>query len=379
MSLMKTGGRIECLDGLRGLAAMWVLVGHAHILNGFKVPIVGDPDLGVDLFIMLSGFLMVFHNQRRKDREPWESPQTWVFFWTRRFFRIAPLYYVMLIIGLVIGSQIYDARTVIDAFNGNPPQAATRYLDDSPTNYLMHISFLFGLVPSYAFRTPLPDWSIGLEMQFYAALPIIMIVLGRLGWIKGMVVTVGLAIGAALLVQRLGFRFPMPSFLPMKMHIFAAGMLLAGALWMPQARAFLTFVFATLLVLIPLGGEKSILHECVRVTIVVLFFSLVHADRFSGRVGQVFRSANSALGVSFFRYLGELSFGAYLIHLLVMQPFVAWLINHTEVSNFYRWLVTLVVTIPIVYGLSYAGYRLIELPGQSLGKRLTYRAQPASL
>ncbi|MBB4235107.1 acyltransferase family protein [Rhizobium esperanzae] len=377
MSVMGSGRRIECLDGLRGLAALWVLIGHAHILTGFHVPIIGDPDLGVDLFIMLSGFLMVFHYQRRKAVEPWESPETWAFFWIRRFFRIASLYYIMLVIALVLGSRIYDARMVIDAFNGVQPQAANRYLDDSLRNYLMHFSFLFGLMPSYAFRTALPDWSIGLEMQFYAALPFILIVVGRLGWLKGLLITVLLANVAALVVQH-RFYFPMPSFLPLKMHVFAAGMLLAGALWMPHRRAYLSFGLALLLVLIPVGGNMTILHEGVRVALVVLFFTLVHADRFPGSAATAARWANSFLGNKFFGYLGELSFGAYLIHLLIMQPVVAWLIANAPMSNSGRWLVTLTVTIPLVYALSFIGYRLIELPGQAIGKKLTRKPQAAA-
>lgn len=77
MAKAEQGYRIACLDGLRGLAALWVLIGHAHILTGFRVPIIGDPDLGVDLFVMLSGFLMVFHYQLRRKKEPWEAPSTW--------------------------------------------------------------------------------------------------------------------------------------------------------------------------------------------------------------------------------------------------------------------------------------------------------------
>ena len=53
MTNVGNGGRVDCLDGLRGLAALWVLVGHAHILTGFSLPVIGDPDLGVDLFIMI--------------------------------------------------------------------------------------------------------------------------------------------------------------------------------------------------------------------------------------------------------------------------------------------------------------------------------------
>ncbi len=371
MNSTNSGARIECLDGLRGLAALWVLVGHAHILTGFKAPIIGDPELGVDLFIMLSGFLMVFHYQRRKQREPWESPQTWASFWIRRFFRIAPLYYIMLAIALTLGPQIYDARMVIDAFNGNPPQAASRYLDSSYSNFLMHLSFLFGLSPSHSFRTALPDWSLGLEMQFYVALPIIMIVLGRFGWLRGMMLTVGLAVMSALVVHRIGYRFPMPSFLPLKMHVFAAGMLLAGALWMPHQRAYLALAISAAFVLIPIGGDVDLLHESVRVGLVALFFVLVHADRFPGVIGAYCRRISSVLGNGFFHQLGELSFGAYLIHLLVMQPVIAWFINHAALSNFERWLVTLAITVPLVYALAFIGYVAIEKPGNLIGRRLS--------
>ncbi|TGS01965.1 acyltransferase, partial [Mesorhizobium sp. M2E.F.Ca.ET.209.01.1.1] len=77
-----TRSRVECLDGLRALAAMWVLVGHCLLLTGWHLPVLGDPALGVDLFIMLSGFLIVFHYQLRRDKEPWQRPETWLKFWT---------------------------------------------------------------------------------------------------------------------------------------------------------------------------------------------------------------------------------------------------------------------------------------------------------
>ncbi|TIW59552.1 MAG: acyltransferase, partial [Mesorhizobium sp.] len=123
-----TRSRVECLDGLRALAAMWVLVGHCLLLTGWRVPVLGEPDLGVDLFIMLSGFLMVFHYQLRQDREPWQSPETWLKFWTRRYFRIAPLFYVMLFLALALGPYLYESRTVIDDFLLRSHQAPERYL-----------------------------------------------------------------------------------------------------------------------------------------------------------------------------------------------------------------------------------------------------------
>ncbi|MFS8147990.1 acyltransferase family protein [Rhizobium sp. BR 249] len=371
MSDSRAGGRIECLDGLRGLAALWFLVGHAHILTGFKVPVIGDPELGVDLFIMLSGFLMVFHYQRRRGREPWEATSTWVTFWVRRYFRIAPLYYVMLVAALTLGPFIYDARMVIDAFNGVPPQLASRYLDSSLSNYLAHVSFLFGVSRSYSFRTALPDWSIGLEMQFYAALPFIMLIVGRVGWIKGITGVAALGALAAYLSHRIGYTFVMPTFLPLKMHVFAAGMLLAGALWTNERRAYLFAGFAGYLVIAPLGGEMDWLHQITRIVLVLTFFALIHTARLPSAAAKMARPVSEWLGNRFFHNLGELSFGAYLVHLLIMQPVIAYLIGAVDVSAPVRWALTLLITVPIVYALAWVGYNFIEMPGQNIGKELT--------
>ncbi|MBB3412077.1 peptidoglycan/LPS O-acetylase OafA/YrhL [Rhizobium sp. BK316] len=371
MTSVSNGGRVDCLDGLRGLAALWVLVGHAHLLTGFSVPVIGDPDLGVDLFIMLSGFLMVFHYQRRKEREPWEASSTWITFWVRRYFRIAPLYYVMLVAALTLGPFIYDARMVIDGFNGVEPQLASRYLDSSLTNYLAHVTFLYGFSPEYAFRTALPDWSIGLEMQFYAALPFIIIVVGRIGWIKGIVGASFAGIVISYALNRLGISFPMPTFLPLKMHIFAAGMLLAGALWTDRIRAFQFATIAMVLVLAPLGGGKDLLHQSVRISLVLIFFAFIHTHRLPETPAKLLRPIGAWLGNGFFHSLGELSFGAYLIHLMVMQPVIAYLIKATDVSDPVRWALSLVITVPIVYGLAWVGYNLIEMPGQNVGRGLT--------
>lgn len=365
------GNRIACLDGLRGLAALWVLVGHAHILTGFRVPIIGDPDLGVDLFVMLSGFLMAFHYQLRRKKEPWEAPGTWTAFWIRRFFRIAPLYYVMLFAALTLGPIIYDARSAIDAFNAFPPQPASRYLDDSATNYLLHLSFLFGLSPTYGYRTALPDWSIGLEMQFYVALPFIMLIVGRLGWVKSMIGIVAAGVATAYVVSKMGYHFPMPTFLPLKMHVFAAGMILAAALDVGNRRAYAYAALACLFVLIPIGGAMRPMHEMVRLLLVMMFFLLVHAPRLPSILSGVAQSVSNHLGNRFFHMLGELSFGAYLAHLLIMQPVVAWLVRNSDMGDPARWLATLAISIPLTYAVAAVGYNLVEMQGLKIGRSLT--------
>lgn len=376
-----SGSRIDCLNGLRGIAALWVIVGHAHILSGFHVPIIGDPDLGVDLFVLLSGFLMVFQFNLKKEQEPWMATSTWKAFWIRRFFRIAPLYYVMLAMALMAGPYLFDARTVIDSFRGAEPQAASRYLDSGITNVSLHLTFLFGLLPPYAFRTPLPDWSIGLEMQFYAVLPFIMVLVAKVGWLRGLASVIVGALVLNLVMARIGITYPMPSFLPLKIHVFAAGMALAAVLKMDRSAALFACACAAGLMLLPFGGHHTFMHSVVRVSTVLVFFSLVHGYHWNVLQRGVFGFANWLLSSRFCKYLGELSFGAYLTHLLIMQPVVAWLITNATMGRTELWFWSLVITTPVVYGLALFGYLLIELPGQALGKWFVMRSRrvPAPL
>ena len=83
---------IPSLDGIRGIAALWVLIAHTQILSGMnRVFLLSYGKLAVDLFIVMSGLLMTHHYLLRREAEPWEHWRSWVLFWVRRFFRIAPL------------------------------------------------------------------------------------------------------------------------------------------------------------------------------------------------------------------------------------------------------------------------------------------------
>ncbi|MBB4840654.1 peptidoglycan/LPS O-acetylase OafA/YrhL [Sphingomonas kyeonggiensis] len=368
---LEQGGirRVECLDGLRGLAALWVLIGHMMILTGFRLPLLSKPDLGVDLFILLSGFLMVFQYQLRSGSEDWNAPGTWASFWARRFFRLAPLFYVTLAAALIAGPAIYESRVAIDSFLGQGLQPAERYTDASLANVAAHLSFVFGLLPDYAFRTPLPDWSLGLEMQFYAAFPFLVLLARRTGWVPAALIAAGIGVGLALAAGAAGLDWPMPSFLPLKLHLFLCGMLIAADPGSGK-RIWVHLVAAVLLAAIPIGGEQDVLHFVVREGVVLGFFALVHL-RSLGAIDGVAR----LLGNKPFHWLGELSYGTYLIHLLILQPVAGAVIGHfgTGLGALGRFVLTGAVVVPLTYALAFVTYKLVELPGQRLGKAVIRR------
>ncbi len=94
------------LDGLRGIASFWVVVSHVMMLTGWMVPVMSWGTLAVDLFMILSGFLMTYQALTREADEPLDSLGTWVRFLLRRFFRLAPVYYLLLFIALLLGPRL---------------------------------------------------------------------------------------------------------------------------------------------------------------------------------------------------------------------------------------------------------------------------------
>src|SRR5436305_11551156 len=85
------------LDGIRGLAVLAVMIFHQTVMNpatGFDrefARLTGYLNCGVDLFFVLSGFLItgILYDSR-------ESPHYYRNFYARRSLRIVPLYYAVL-------------------------------------------------------------------------------------------------------------------------------------------------------------------------------------------------------------------------------------------------------------------------------------------
>ncbi|MBK8161354.1 MAG: acyltransferase [Rhodospirillaceae bacterium] len=287
-----SSGRIECLDGLRGVAAIWVLVGHALLLCGWRLPVLARPDLAVDLFMMLSGFLMVFQYTQRKAVEPWHRPRTWCLFWTRRFFRIAPLYYVLLAIALLAGPNLGAYRDEIAQALPQTGTVTARYLDQSWQNVIAHLTFVFGFDPYFSYSTPLPDWSIGLEMAFYAAFPCLMIAAGRFGFPTTAIVISGACLLASLLFSDFFRSFKQPSLLAIKLPIFWAGMLVAASLNAGGRQRWVLICSALLLCLLPVrGGGSAPLELAMRVANLAGISLLVHAGHLpqGSRLGRTAR------------------------------------------------------------------------------------------
>lgn len=352
---------LNALDGFRASLALWVYLGHLAAATGFQNYILDRHPLAVDLFMVLSGFLMI-HTWKQSNEEYRFFSSATLSFYGNRFFRIAPLYYFLLLICYLLAPSL--AKMHDETLQLIPPiwaQDIKGYLPQTSWNFnnftwiWTHFTFLFGLVPGMENSTPLPDWSLSLEMQFYLVLPLLLISLKKtpiviLAAISAILAVVSPILFGNYLDAGLITHFGQPSFLPYRLNAFIAGMVPAFYLQLNtiqlsrQKKALL--IASALLCIMPLSKPVIIIYG--------LFIILVlnKAPRIS-----------FALSIAPLRFLGKISYSIYLCHVLIVIPIAYWLIKDTsflDLSPRLRFAIALLASLPIVILFSYALYQLIE-------------------
>ncbi|WP_312628058.1 acyltransferase [Scandinavium sp.] len=367
------------LEGLRGAASLWVFLGHIALLVNCKIPIIAVPKLGVDLFILLSGYLMTKNYIERQTKEPWGQWQTIKTFWLRRYFRIAPLYYVLLFVALLAGHYLGDMREIIAGAFPSTATETSRYSDISFFNVLAHLTFTFGDLPQYAYNTALPDWSIGLEMQYYVLFPFIMLLTLRLGFALAMVTLMIFVLAGRYLLPDLYTAFPMPSMILIKLHIFIAGMLVAEAV--RQRR----ILFIALALLAPVvSAMMNIRMDSMQVFIEALMIlgmtGVLWPWQQQNLMQRLFSVLRAVLCHRFFTWLGDVSYSVYLLHLLVVMPVIGLLLKYAHLATHgsgVRYLITIGLCFPVVYLFATVLHRVIEMRGIAFGKRVIQNGNKA--
>lgn len=159
--------RVIALDGLRAIFALLVLSLHYSVW--FNLP-VGSQTLAfldrtsiyaVCGFFALSGASMALaysHRGLQTGKDLWQ-------FWLKRFFRIAPLYYLVLFV-LVAG------RVFRCSVGGECAENLIERL-------ILNVTFTFGLGQAGVNSLVIAGWSIGIEWVFYALFPALLAIAGR--------------------------------------------------------------------------------------------------------------------------------------------------------------------------------------------------------
>lgn len=365
---LKPRGDIPILHGIRGCLALWVLLGHTLDACGGFIPVLSAPGVAVFAFMVMSGFLMALHYRLREEREPWRTPRTWVLFWLRRFFRIAPVYYVALLVAFMFHEQYmahyYALQRLFPLWFIHPPQFVTPF--DVPS-LILHGTFLFGLFPAHANNNILPDWSIGLEMQFYFVFPFLMLFLRKFG-------PVFFSAACAIIVMlawAMAPSFPQPSFLPLTLCIFAAGIFISEAfLDENRLRGAALLVLAVLMATI----HAPFLFQVIPVAMmfVINFPSLFSDFKFGRMLDPIERLLGGDLG----RFVGDRSYSVYLIHMLIIVPVMTFLSRFDwflQAPPMARFGVVAPVIVLTCYVLGTVLMVIVENPFIKLGHRIAAR------
>jgi peptidoglycan/LPS O-acetylase OafA/YrhL len=163
--------RILPLDGLRGIAVILVL-GFHFLNNQYQQVDISSLNIlerslmfstyfgwcGVDLFFVLSGFLIATILMKNRD-----SPKYFITFYVRRFIRIIPIYYLLLLIFWVCKfSPWYNAEAYI-------------FEKEIPIGYyfLFLQNFMMSAAGHFGAEALTPTWSLAIEEQFYIIIPFV--------------------------------------------------------------------------------------------------------------------------------------------------------------------------------------------------------------
>ena len=388
----RPGRAFPGLDAARAAGATAVVATHVAFQTGRNVrgPLSGTLarfDIGVALFFVVSGFLLFrpYAAAAVGDRARW--PRTWDYL-RRRGLRILPAYWLAVAACLLL----------------IPSNAGVR----GPGVWLRYVSLTQVYSDGLQRHGLTQLWSLCTEVAFYLLLPALaVLVLGRRSAAVGRRPVVALAVVAAgsigweVLITHTDLPGTAGQWLPGYLDWFAGGMLLALAqvrlasgiafrwmrsladlarsTWTCWGAAVALFAVATSPVagprvpdVVPTAWEAVVRNLLYGACAVLVVLPLVLTPQSEGVAAELSRRP--------VQLLGEISYGIFLWHLLVLET--ATRVLHEQLFTG-SWLVLFALTAVGSLGVATASYLLVERPAlrlkdRRLGKRELQRSTSAS-
>lgn len=298
--------RFAALDGVRGVAALLVVVYHLQA-NGlfFANALTRNGALFVDCFFVLSGFVIA-SNYQSSIRGAGDLAR----FMLRRFGRVWPLHAAV----LAVMASFHVARLVAGGISGEliNPFTGDHSLDSLAASLLLVHSL--GLYDDVVWNPP--SWSISVEFYAYLLFAVLILLSGR--W-RALLAVLVICLSAAVLIgdgSYLGAPLPLRFF--RCTYGFFIGMLAYDAFL--RMHAMLQLIDARALTLLQCGLWIT---ACVAATVFGTGpWSMLLPVLFAA--GILTLSANRGgfeqlLSSQPFDFLGNLSYGIYMVHIPVLN------------------------------------------------------------
>jgi peptidoglycan/LPS O-acetylase OafA/YrhL len=376
--------RIPQLDGLRGVAIGLVVIHHyiyqmhpsmPDALSSILIPIAGWGWSGVDLFFVLSGFLIGGILVDEKESENYYST-----FYIRRAFRILPIYLLMVVLGFLLFSLGERGGAHLGGLSSPAPWGY--YFTFTQNFYFARHSNIM----SYLQIT----WSLAVEEQFYLTLPLLV---RKVNKEKLLAVALGMAVFFAVLRSALygaGYLNAMQAYvLPFcrfdSLFIGVACALLVRSpkpyAWIQKRPRVLTgaalVLGASFLFMSHYLWSKNMPLHTVGFTVVALFYAALMLLVLANPEGLLSR----ALRYPALMKLGTISYCVYLIHGSVILLIDKLLQLGFHISEAEQWAATLLGA-AATFLLAQGSWVFFESRMVALGHNFSYErsrdAEPAA-
>ncbi|MFI1074078.1 acyltransferase family protein [Streptomyces puniciscabiei] len=340
------------LDGLRGLAALYVVLFHCWLYTFPGYPHSSAPPwlgglmfgrLAVVFFLVLSGFSLAISPARHGWR-----PGGVGRFLRRRAWRILPPYWAALAMSLII------SWSIVPASHSGPPTGTT--------------ILVYGLVAQDMFSAPTPNgafWSIGVEAELYLLFPLLLLVRRRLGaavlvaCVTIPVIARGLAAANASPVE--GDNWLAPHLAP----VFAAGLVGAAVVGASDRVQRLPWGWFAVLAALPVlalgvvqGSVWTVNHYFWIDLAIAPAMAMLLAAVATGRPALLVR----LLTTRPVRRLGSFSYSLYLIHLPIVMTVVRRVAPLFCSPGLPVFWFTLIVALPVSVLGAWLFSKIFEMP-----------------
>ena len=344
--------RILALDGIRGVACILVIVSHffGEVPHGVKASMVGW--VGVDIFFVLSGFLI-----GRLILEKKQHANFFSVFYVRRFWRIIPAYVLtVLAVSLLVALC--------------PPTWSDAHVRFPVWTYLAFLQgFWMTSTNSIGAHWLAPTWTLAVEEHFYLLAPVAIVFMPRrrlIGVLSAVCVAAAGLRGAALVSGPQAYMAGL-ALLPGRADLLAYGILAAFLFQSGQWRRFLLALrWAPLVALVltsAIGAASAPALYILGPTIIGI-----------GSACLILCLAGDAPEAATFkartlRFFGDNAYCLYLVHLPVLGLTHGLLLGATpELERTIQWPVTVAALLLSVL-IGWAMTKTIEEPLTRYGRR----------
>lgn len=353
---MKPGTNIDQLTGLRAVAAWAVVIYHFRLfmdewMPAWFIDLFYYGDLAVDLFFILSGFVLYLNYSERLSNP---SRAQWFAFISKRFARIYPLHFVLMMAYLSVPFLILTF--------GSSGELPDKF---SPADFFLSLALIHNWGFSDQLSWNVPSWSISAEWLAYLIFPALAFLLTRrkIRWEMAallILVTATLFAGyyammgyehlPAVIMETGAIRCVVSFFIGNLLSIIFVELKRVGV----RQGVFWMFVGSFTLVV-----SGALFQIPTYVTIPTAFALLILAVALDQSALQRFLARKVMV------YLGNISYATYLVHYLIYDYFK--LVFASDQGTAAPWSVFLAFA--VILAASSFLYHMVELPAQTFINR----------